>query len=489
VINNGSSTAVLTLVLTHKIFSVKKQTLLLLALGISCLGMAQEYFSSSLTSSTYVNKGGLITFDDRNLIIASEYSPGFLDIDSGYILEVESDGTMAYKTDLGGVRLFDESFTANDQRLTIAGEDDQGQLKLFQLNTALSVVQEKTYDLGVSGLWVFDIVEYAGYYVLAISNYGTAESNFPRLYWIDASDLSLVHVYVEEEHENAFRQLEVDSQNNLRVYYEKEGVPNILTFDANFQLTDQWSGLATGPISYLNFEVTQNDQFIFGLAANRYLQAYSKEGELQWGIDIASSFEVFDIEYIRQLKELENGDILLCGSLEKDFVYYGFIFLLSPNGLEKWKRMYSVENALEHRLKDFIPLPDNELLFYGSLRFEPFPSSTNAHDAHWVLKTDEIGCLGADCGEDVPVSTQQLNIPELLFYPNPVNDRLFWEYPDSWQSCSFQLLDPTGRIILAGVTSESSIDVSQISPGLYVLQMVVDGANRYTKKVIKIAGD
>ena len=80
---------------------MKKLLLCLCLLNWSDPGNAQNYFSTATSSNDYLNTGGMIQFNHRNLIIASEYCGGFINCDCGYMLEAGNAGSLSYLHDLG----------------------------------------------------------------------------------------------------------------------------------------------------------------------------------------------------------------------------------------------------------------------------------------------------------------------------------------------------------------------------------------------------
>jgi len=466
---------------------MKKLLLCLCLLNWSDPGNAQNYFSTATSSNDYLNTGGMIQFNHRNLIIASEYCGGFINSDCGYILEAGNDGSISYLHDLGEIYLFDRAFTSNDNKLIIVGTDANSSITIFQFDTSMVETQQQTYNVSTS-LWIFDVIEYAGYYVVAAYNYGSSStnSNFPRLYWFDTADLSLDYEYIDELNGSTFQELTIDNNNNLKVFNYKNNKNYILTFNMNKELIGEWETPENGHIGYINFEMAQNDHAVFGLVDNKYLKCYNSEGQLNWEKNIASAFDISKIQYIRQLKEVSTGDFLLCGSLLKNDFEYGFIYMLSSNGTEKWKRLYSIDGSHSNRLKDFRELSDDEYLFYGSSRLGPFPDITNADDTHWVLKTNANGCIDDYCGNEITITgTGDVSNVNFSTYPNPVVTNLILEGLEDGQMVQFRVTDIRGSIKMQGPSSSHVIDMSLLDSGVYFLTIFSKETGSLTQKIIK----
>ena len=400
---------------------MKKILICLAFLNFYNLGHSQNYFSTSVSSNDFVHSGGVIKFNNKNLIITSEFCGGFGGNDCGHVLEIENDGSISYIHELDDIFLYDKSFISNDDRLTIVGRKDNNSITILQFDTSMNQVQQQTYNVSAT-LWIYDVIEYAGYFVVAAYNYGsTNNSNFPRLYWFDATDLSLDYVYMNELNISSFRELAIDSENNLRVFNSRNDEQFILKFNTNKELIDALDVSTSDTIiGNLNFEMIQDDQVLFGLVHKKHLQCYSSGGQLNWEKNIASAFGISEIRYIQQLKEVANGDILLCGGLQRNGFNYGFIYMLSSTGSEKWKRIYSVNGSLSNWLKGFTEISNDEYLFYGTSRLVYVPTTT-AHDSHWAMKTDANGCIENYCGNEITiVSTNESRFVDIETYPNPV---------------------------------------------------------------------
>ena len=409
---------------------MKRALILIYVLSISVAGLTQNYFSTFLTGNDYVRNGGLTQFDNRTIIAASETCNGFGGIGCTYLLEVMNDNSISYLFEVGELTLNDKSIISNENRLTIVGMNENNSMKLFQFDNSLDLVNEVILEISGSGSsWIFDIIEYEEYYVVAEYRFGTDGENYPTLYWFDVNDLSLQGKYTIEENVTTLQELTIDNNDNLRVFKYKDGQNEILTFNTSMELIQEWKVQESGHISYINFEITRDGSTVFGLYQKKKLLSYDNQGQLKWELDIAAAFDLTEVG-IRELKEISNGDILLCGSLKKEDLYYGFIYMLNNNGVEKWKRIYKLDNSKStNPLKGFVELNNEGLLFYGTTRFESFPSSNSFHDTHWVLKTDYNGCITTGCGDELIANNTEIDLSTPIIYPNPTSSiiRLVYE--------------------------------------------------------------
>lgn len=463
---------------------MKKTICFLALLHTLTTGFSQNYFSGTIPSNTYINTGGMCTFNNKNLVIATEFCDGFVAPNCGYILEIGNTGAISYLHDLGSIFLFDKSFTANTERLAIAGRKENDELSISQFDKNLLEVQHQNY--AVTGkLWIFDMIEYAGHYVVAAYNYGNATNeNYPSLYWVDTTDLSLDYTYIFPQDQSTFQELSIDGNNNLRVLNQRNNGPYVLSFNSDMQLLSEWKTPEAASISYLNAEIIQGNQLVIGLASNRYLKCYSPEGILNWEKNVAAAFGISEIKYIRQLKTVENDDILLCGTLTKYGQELGFIYKIGSDGTEKWKRLFKVVGSSSNVIKDFTMLPNEEYLFYGTADLEYLPNISNAHDAYWTLKTNADGCIGSYCGIEIVLASKEADFSRLEIYPNPVVDQLFLEGIADGQPVRYRLTDIAGKTLLQGSTS-ISIDMQSVNPGTYFLQVFSEESGFFTRKIIK----
>ncbi len=74
---------------------------------------------------------------------------------------------------------------------------------------------------------------------------------------------------------------------------------------------------------------------------------------------------------------------------------------------------------------------------------------------------------------------------EIRFYPNPVRDYLLVDYPSRTEA-SYEIFSSEGRTVLRGrLTQENRIDLGALSSGLYVIRLVLDSGQVFTRRIIK----
>jgi hypothetical protein len=93
-------------------------------------------------------------------------------------------------------------------------------------------------------------------------------------------------------------------------------------------------------------------------------------------------------------------------------------------------------------------------------------------DAAWSTTNwtniDGTSSFSEDCGYPLAVNEIELN-KDLSLYPNPSSSKLTIELEEVISSIS--IFDAMGNVIQANLTSSNSIDVSELSNGVYVLQV------------------
>ncbi|MBL7808674.1 MAG: T9SS type A sorting domain-containing protein [Saprospiraceae bacterium] len=455
---------------------MKKLTCIYLFTVLAASIQAQNYFSKATLANDYIHAGGMLSFQNQHLAIVSEFCNGFLGPDCSYILKLEDDGSVQYLNGLGETETFDRSFCAGADKLAVASVNANGNMLLQQFNQDLIEIQQKIYPVSAA-LWIFDMIEYGNHYIISTYLYGTVNANYPSLYWINKNNLTVDSIITFPVHESAFKALRIDHNNLLKVYYAKPNGQSILTMDETMTIVDEWTNPETNNISYLQFEVLPDNRLVYGLTANKYLKCFGSDGQLQWEKDVSAAFGVTEINFIRSMNKTSDGDILLCGVLTKSGYSFGFMYLIDNEGFQKWKRMYQISGAKNQVLKSWVEIPGEGFLFYGTTDLDPAPSNTNAHDAHWALKTNYNGCAGAYCGTEIVVSTVNVNMITPEVYPNPVAEMLRVEGIAEETTANYQITDLTGKVIQQGSLVDDFISVQHLQAGIYFLAISTPGSS------------
>ncbi|MBK8111956.1 MAG: T9SS type A sorting domain-containing protein [Saprospiraceae bacterium] len=102
----------------------------------------------------------------------------------------------------------------------------------------------------------------------------------------------------------------------------------------------------------------------------------------------------------------------------------------------------------------------------------------------YVLKYDKDGCKVGGCrlvnSDDSLIWDEQP-----LVYPNPVNEKLYIEFPNACTTYRISIINTSGQTILHQNNKlQHGIDVSQLQAGLYILKMEVGGRS-FNCKIVK----
>ena len=205
--------------------------------------------------------------------------------------------------------------------------------------------------------------------------------------------------------------------------------------------------------------------------------------------------------YIFRLKTLSNGDIMGCGSYSEKAETpriddSPWLFRMSPEGMLLWERVYydydstiaSNGSSRFGELIDFIELEDGSILGVGDLKY-------NLKSSMLVIRVDSNGCLDpAECNEIVYITEHLITKTEILtkstveltIQPNPASDHVIMECHDAAEGQQIYIFDSTGRLRQYGIftAGQSSIDVSDLSPGIYFVR--IDSKILLTGKFVKI---
>ena len=128
-----------------------------------------------------------------------------------------------------------------------------------------------------------------------------------------------------------------------------------------------------------------------------------------------------------------------------------------------------------HELYDVAETTDGGFLAVG--RSADFSGTEEVPTQGWLLKVDEYGCLVPGC-QLVSATEEPAVLPQLLLYPNPVEDVLN-VYLGPWtneKEVTFRVVDVQGKVwqkrraTVADATYLLPVD--QLSAGAYFLQLV-----------------
>jgi len=153
-----------------------------------------------------------------------------------------------------------------------------------------------------------------------------------------------------------------------------------------------------------------------------------------------------------------------------------------------WTVARTADELYDNMSKEIDPASNGLLMYYRCNEEENSQQLTDATgNGYDLLLADGAGYYefvdDTEWNSDVN-SVRLANSPiTISTYPNPVKDRLFFKSTD-FQSVTIDILDVTGRLIGRKVTESSSIDVSNLIPGMYFIH-INEGSKMYHAKFIK----
>jgi len=209
-----------------------------------------------------------------------------------------------------------------------------------------------------------------------------------------------------------------------------------------------------------------------------------------------SVYRIYDIP--KGVMELTDGNFLIygiaIGGIQEIQERGAFLVKFTSDGEILWKRFYQVEleESLQaiNRNKTHTPtflenckeLSDGRILCASTLRFD-LPDNP-IHNEIWLMMLDQEGCLFPGCEEVTFITSTSSTLPtqEGRIYPNPVSDIL--QVADV-SFDSYEIVDIVGRQVQVGGFSTEMTLSSQMSKGMYILQLMEDGQLKSVFKFLK----
>jgi len=220
-----------------------------------------------------------------------------------------------------------------------------------------------------------------------------------------------------------------------------------------------------------------------------------------WTIQLNSTlpnavYRIYDTP--KGMMELADGNFLIYGiafgGLQEIQEWGAFLTKFTPEGEIIWKRFYQVEleeslqaiNQNDTHIPTFLEnckeLPDGRILCFSTLRFDLPDNPT--HSEIWLTMLDDAGCLIPGCEEVTFITSTSSTLPTQVghIFPNPVSDIL--QISDV-SFDSYEIVDIVGRQVQVGGFSTEVALSSQLSKGMYILQLIEDGQLKSVFKFLK----
>jgi hypothetical protein len=206
------------------------------------------------------------------------------------------------------------------------------------------------------------------------------------------------------------------------------------------------------------------------------IRAINQDGTIDWQYNIPYIPFVDDgiQEVISRVKQLPSGDILCMGRytnllLDEPIHDSPFMYKLSKEGEIMWKRVFYefdpiIESSRVGFVRDVVELDNGDLYGIGRMQYD-------GQRETFIFKVDENGCLDADDCELVQVitDTEEVKIrQEIKVYPNPVSDVLTIDIEELPEKVE---IFTTNGLLVKTENRVKEIDVSDLSTGAYYMKV------------------
>ncbi|MDZ7743298.1 MAG: T9SS type A sorting domain-containing protein [Bacteroidota bacterium] len=190
------------------------------------------------------------------------------------------------------------------------------------------------------------------------------------------------------------------------------------------------------------------------------------------------------LNYVNNIKELDDGSLVIVGVLPDVFpAYAGWLLKTNSNGDSIWYRKYKNIYGEESKnyLYDVIETSDNGLAACGYLH--PVLPDTGDNDT-WIIKLDSNGCDTPGCDPTVVIPIEVIDGDGLHVFPNPAGERFIVRYAFFMEEdCTITIFDLFGRKIkeirVPKGDEKITINVENWQRGLYLVK--VNSGNGYSE--------
>jgi Secretion system C-terminal sorting domain len=194
---------------------------------------------------------------------------------------------------------------------------------------------------------------------------------------------------------------------------------------------------------------------------------------------VGSNFE----EYGGQFIEFANGNI--CVAVNSNSNPNQFMSTSSLGSFDIW--IYALDANFNFLMDKTINTPQDEALTYLSL-------NSNLSDIQLLAATDAGDSYDKSCPTNGAIDLWGLTLnstlevkenqtsPSIKLYPNPTSNFITIENNNSEQLLSIDLLDYSGKHIKSFDPNNTSINLSDLNPGIYLLQISTPQGN-YCEKI------
>jgi|GEM_PF-5757633 len=435
-----------------------KLTVSLLLLILSNCAIAQEYFHKKVDFVEGVSIGLTIrAHNDRIFIAVSKVSSN---LECAILAELSATGDTLWTVEIPEIDIGINAFYIYDDVITIAGNSENRDI--FRM-ARYDLLGNRLGDI----IEVFDPQdEFAGMNhqttilfqdkVLVAGRGIQGDSMFSLIYILDSENYSLDSLIRLNPHDrrSVMWDLEVTNNDEFLTFHDLEEEAGIVDtvyrvinkFDKDFNLiwsyktevTDQWDGLFFG-VEMQDSRIAMKAYRPNSTDLATSIRVINEDKTIDWQYD--SPFGINGYETMVNLKQLRNGDLLAMG------------------------RFSELDNGF---IRDVIELDNGDIMGSGEMNFSPFTPQA------FIFKVDSNGCIDPENCGDVQLITHTDDLfPEIdtqvSLFPNPVEDFLHIDF--SYPSSKFEgltILDGQGSTVFySEMSSQKMYDVSSLPPGIF----------------------
>lgn len=370
-----------------------------------------------------------------------DFKPGLLNyaftIVDGYGIDSKNELYWRSKVDVAGsmIKTADGSFAMIGMA---ASSDAFGQYKFLKVDIDGEIMEEREYGtVGVRD-YGFDIIENEMGYLMLSSSYCEIGMSATFGGFANPSD---VHVS------------QVDFDGEILWEYDYEGDD----FDYAF------SFLQSDNIIYVAMNTRSEDAQSFDIKVLKI----NSEGELLDSFNFGGD----GFEYVYKIIEDSNGDLLLCGVTSSEVEKPSFYAIkITKNGELLWERKISADASIY--AYDIIEMRKGNYLFTGKYAYDVDRADV------FILEMDKDG--------NAVEQNKPIGADEIFIYPNPSYGNLVINTGEIKVN-RILLYNLSGQMVFQqdnySPNSFISLELSEISSGMYILTLISDDNKQYQEKL------
>lgn len=199
-------------------------------------------------------------------------------------------------------------------------------------------------------------------------------------------------------------------------------------------------------------------------------------GTIQWQKTIGGSSG----DTSSSIKQTNDGGYIICGntvSNDGDLTGNningdGWVFKLNSLGMIEWQK--SIGEVYIDSFSSVQQTADGGFILAGTTASSNFEGvSTHGNNDYLIVK------LSAET-----LANENFNNNALIIYPNPVTNFLMIN-SSSYTINNIKIIDLNGKTIEQLKYKSEAIDVSKLLPGIYTIELEIEGHNKLIQKIIK----